>query len=343
MSELRFLIQGIGGVGGVLAGELLRAGHAPVLITGNPDIARALNQDGLRVTTPAGSFTARAQAYASPVELPADARFDFSLLVMKAQRVVEGARAALPHLTDDGYVVTCQNGIVEDAVVEAIGAGRVVSGIIGWGATMHAPGVYERTGPGGNHLGELDGQLTQRVRALAQLLQQAGPTEVSTNILGALWSKLAINCTITTPGALTGQTLGALLATAPARRAALRIYSEVIETAEALGVQLEKIAVSPRLLYLARDAGPLTRLGKDLVVRMVGRKYRRLRSSSLQSLERGRKTEIDFLNGHVVRKAEEAGVAAPANAALVRMIKEIEAGEREMSPANLEPLLAAIS
>jgi 2-dehydropantoate 2-reductase len=154
MSELRVLIQGIGGVGGVLAGELLRAGHTPTLITGNPEIASAINQDGLRVTTPAGSFTARGQAFASPEELATDARFDLSLLVMKAQRVVEAARAALPHLTDDGYVVTCQNGIVEDAVGSAIGAERVVSCIVSFGATMLSPGEYEQTSNGEIHIGE---------------------------------------------------------------------------------------------------------------------------------------------------------------------------------------------
>jgi len=342
VGELRLLIEGIGGVGGVLAGELVRAGQAPVLITGNPEIAAAINRDGLRVTTPEADYMVRAEVFAALDQLPAERRFDAALLIMKAQGVVAAAQQTMPHLVDHGYVVTCQNGIVEDAVAEAIGAERVVSGIIGWGASMHAPGVYERTGPGKNHLGELEGGNTPRVEALGRILARAMPIELSANMRGALWSKLAINCMITTPCALTGQTLGEMLSTRRARLAALTIYREVIDTAEALGVKLEKIAVSPRLLYLPADAGALRRAGLDLLAKIIGRRYRKLRSSSLQSLERGRRTEIDFLNGHVVQRAGEVGVRVPMNASLVRMIHEIEAGERKMSPSNLDALLGAL-
>jgi 2-dehydropantoate 2-reductase len=115
----------------------------------------------------------------------------------------------------------------------------------------------------------------------------------------------------------------------------------VIETALALGVRLERIAVDPMLLYVPLDERFLTRFYKDLLVRIVGRKYGKLKSSSLQSLERGRRTEIDFLNGYVVEQARRAGVHARLNESLTRMIREIEQGQRRLSPANMEELLAA--
>jgi 2-dehydropantoate 2-reductase len=98
--------------------------------------------------------------------------------------------------------------------------------------------------------------------------------------------------------------------------------------------------VDPMMLYLPSDAGSLTLFLKDLLVRIAGRKHGKLKSSSLQSLERGRKTEIDFLNGYVVEQARKVGVPAPLNEAITRMIKEIEQGKRKLSPTNMEELLA---
>jgi len=97
-----------------------------------------------------------------------------------------------------------------------------------------------------------------------------------------------------------------------------------------------------RVLNLPPDAGWVRRASKDVVMRFLGRRYRDLRSSSLQSLERGRKTEVDYLNGHVVRAAEARGMDAPLNRTLVRLIHEIEDGQRPLSPDNLGELVAAI-
>ncbi len=335
---MKILLQGVGGVGGIIAAELHRAGHAPTLVTGNPAIAEAINAHGLKATTPERSFAVHPEAVVSLDDLPADARFDVCLLAMKATRVLAAAEASLPRLTGDGFVVTLQNGIVGDAVAEVTGPERIVCGIIGWGATMHAPGQVERTSPGQIHLGELDGPPTDRVRALAEVLAKVVPMDVNPNMRGVLWSKLAINCIVTTLGGLTGLTLGEMLAVKGLRRVFAGVYREVVDTAEALGVELEKIAANPKLLYVAKDAGWLTWQFKDLLFRLVGRKYKGLKSSTLQSLKRGRKTEIDFLNGYVVQVAEKAGVEVPLNRRVVEMIREIEAGTRPMQLANMTEL-----
>jgi 2-dehydropantoate 2-reductase len=338
---MRILLEGIGGVGGVIAGELIRAGIQPALVTGNTTIADAINQYGLRVTTPRDGFSVHARAFAALDQAADEGPFDVALLSMKANGVVDAAAATAPLLTANGFLVTCQNGIVEDAVSREVGAERVVAAIIGWGATMHGPGVYERTGPGKNHLGEIDGRVTPRVQRLADLLEPSAPTVVSENIRGALWAKLGINCTITSGGALTGQALGAMLRHRAVRSAFLGIYREVMDTARALGVQPERIAADPWLLYLPRDAGAVTRRAKDLLMRAIGLRYQRVRSSSLQSLERGRPTEVAFLNGYVVEQARTAGVEVPLNAAVTRMITEIERGQRHIDLTNMDELLAA--
>jgi len=341
MKSTRILIEGIGGVGGVIAGKLIQAGYNPILVTGNPEISEAINRSGLTVIEPRRKATLPARAFSSLSELPTDARFDMALLIMKAHSVVQAAKDTMPFLKpEDGFVTTFQNGIIEDSVAAAIGRERVIAGIVGWGATMHGPGIVERTGPGTLHIGELDGAMSERLERLAEILKVVTPVVSTDNIRGAQWCKLAINCTITTIGALTGESLGRMLEDARVRRAFLGIYREVADTALALGMRLERVAVNPMMLYLPQDAGYLTRFLKDLLVRIAGRKHGKLKSSSLQSLERGRKTEIDFLNGYVVEQARKAGVPTPLNQTITRMIKEIEEGKRKLSPANMEELLA---
>ena len=335
MTAKRILLEGIGGIGGVVAAQMIRTGLSPTLVTGNPEITEAINRTGLDLTTPGDEFIVPARAFTSLSELPSGARFDAVYLLMKANGVVDAARESLPLLAKDGYVVTFQNGIVEDSVARVVGPERVVSAVIGWGGEMRAAGVYEKTSGGKTFVGELDGTLSSRVMDLGLTLKSSAEVILFPNIRGVLWSKLAINSMITTMGALTGQRLGEMLAGARARSIFLAIYREVIDTARALGVSLESVATKPELFYLSRDANFLTKGFKHILMGLVGFKYRNVKSSSLQSLERGRKTEIDFLNGYVVRKAKEAGVDAPVNESVILLVKEIETGKRVIDPKNL--------
>ena len=341
---MRILIEGVGGVGGIIAARLTAAGYDPVLVTGNAGIAEAITKNGISAKTTTEEFHVLARAYESLDALDEEEPFDAAFLIMKANPVVQAAKKTLAFLREDqgyeGYLVTFQNGVVEDAVAGAIGAERVVSGIIGWGATMHSPGVYEKTSEGQIHIGELDGRISDRVKDLEQALDVVCPVVISTNIRGALWSKMAINCMITTVGALTGQLLGEMLKDRRVRRAFLVIYREVLDTAAAAGIKPERIAANPRLMYLRPNAGLLNRFLKDKLMQVLGRRYKKLKSSMLQSLERGRKTEIDFLNGYVVEKAKQVGVPVPLNTLVTRMIKEIEAGQRKIEQQNMDELLA---
>jgi 2-dehydropantoate 2-reductase len=337
----RLLLMGCGAVGGVIAGGLLHAGHDLTVVTHNQEIHQALLDDGLRLTTPEGARTIEAtdRAYVDLTEVSGS--FDAAVLAMKATGVEEAARHVAERLTPTGYVVTLQNGIVEDAVGDIIGRERVVGALVGWGATMHAPGVYEMTSEGETMIGEPDGSDTERVRELQAMLSAATPTTVSQNIYGALWSKLAINCVVTTLGAVTGQLLGEMLIQAEVRRLALAIVSEVVDVATAHEIDLEPVGGTLDLhrLYLAperrgRRFAP-DKVMKHAIMLAVGLKFRKLKSSMLQSLERGRKPEIDYMNGYVVEKGRARDVPTPVNAALVKMVREIAAGVRRMGPEHL--------
>jgi 2-dehydropantoate 2-reductase len=339
----RLLLMGCGSVGGVIAGGLLRTGYDLAIVTHNEAISQAINADGIRFFTPEGQWTVPAVAHTRLDEMSGP--FDVVYLAMKATEVEQAARDAAAYLAPEGYAVTLQNGVVEDRVGEVLGRERVIGALVGWGATMHAPGVYEMTSHGELVVGELDGKETQRTRQLKHTLDDAAPTALSTNIYGVLWSKLTINCFVTTLGAVTGQLLGEMLRQRALRRLALLVSSEVMDVAQAHGISLEPVGGTLDLhrLYLPpeRRAGGFgfDLLSRHAIMLLVGTKFRRLKSSMLQSLQRGRRTEIDFMNGYVVEKGQEKDVPVPINAALTEMVGEIENGTRSIHPDNLTNLL----
>jgi 2-dehydropantoate 2-reductase len=339
---MRILVVGAGSIGGTVAGEVIQAGGQVTLVTGRPANTEAINEKGIHIKTPERDFRVDAKAVDRASQL-GDERFDAILLATKADAVVETASEAAPFLAEEGFIATLQNGIVGGDVAEAVGGENVVSISVGFAATMHGPGDYERTSGGKLHIGELEGPATARVRRLAKWLEAVTEVEVEDNMAGALWAKLAINSGITSIGALTGLTLGASLRYRSVRDAFMAIYSETIDTAVALGVTPEKIAADPWLLYLPKDAGFPTRLYKHLIARVVGAKYRKLKSSSLQSLERGRKTEMPHINGRVVKAARSIGREAPANQAVCDMVEELESGQRGFGLENVDELLRRLA
>ena len=340
----RLLLMGCGAVGGVIAAGLLRAGHQVPVVTHNDQITEAIHSGGLQVTAPEGQWAVPATTHTHLAGVSGP--FDAVYLAMKGTEVEQAARDVAGYLSPEGYVVTLQNGVVEDRVGNILGRERVVGALVGWGATMRTPGVYEMTSRGELVVGELDGKWTPRVERLKITLDAAAPTTISTNISGVLWSKLAINCVVTTLGAVTGQLLGEMLQRSAIRRLALSIISEVVDVAQAHRISLEPVGGTLDLhrLYVPigrRRAGfNPSLIPKHALILAVGLKFRRLKSSMLQSLERGRRPEIDFLNGYVVGKGQAKGIPVPVNAALLEMVHEIESGARPVRPDNLRELLS---
>ena len=338
----RILIEGVGSVGGVIAGELLERGVDVTLVTGNPAIAAAINRDGLALSTPTRSFTVPARAWASLAELP-PSRFDAAYLLMMAGGAIEAAEQSMPLLQDDGYLVAFQNGFVEVAISERCGAGRVLSACVAFGATMEAPGVYRRTTAGRVFIGELDGRVTPRIEGLRDTLAEVIEVRISTNITGVLWGKLAWNCAVSALCAVSGLALGEVIASELGQCLLLVSYREALDTARAHGVVLERAVVDHERFYLPRGADARLRADKQTLVAQLAAAYAEVKPSTLQSLLRGRKTEIEFLNGYLVGRAREVGLEARLNAALVDMVGEIERGRRQIARANLDELRGLVA
>src|SRR5690606_33947525 len=140
-------------------------------------------------------------------------------------------------------VVCFQNGLCEERVAR-VGAERVLGGIVAWGASMPKPGVFDRTSDGGFTVGRLSGPIDAQTRRSGELLTAVGPVTYTDNLLGARFSKLAINCAVSTLGTLGGTHVGALLRHSFVRRLALEIVTEACRVADGLGIQLEKLATT---------------------------------------------------------------------------------------------------
>lgn len=223
-----------------------------------------------------------------------------------------------------------------------VGPERVIGAIVAWGASMLEPGIYERTSAGGFTVGSLTHTPHPLLPALCEYLESVGPVQRTNNLLGARWSKLAINCAISSLGTIGGERLGVLLRYRFARRLGLEVITEAVEVARALGVHLEKVAGTVDLEWIALSAterfaaGSPTLFAKHALLLAVGARFRRLRSSMLAAIERGREPAVDFLNGEVVRYAELLGLPAPLNRYVVQTIWRIARGELRPSIATLQ-------
>lgn len=346
----RVLVVGCGAIGGSVLARLVRAGRcAAVGTTTNAAIADRLRADGLRVDGVDGAFVAPVAADQVWLDVPGapppEGPFDAVILATQPPQVEEAARRVVGSLAPDGRIVVLQNGLCEERLARWAGADRVVGGVVAWGASMTEDGVYTRTSTGGFVLGRLDGDTSEpALTRLAELLSAVGPTTITGNLRGARWSKLAINCAISTLGTIGGDRLGALMRHAFVRRTALHVMTEVVQTARAEGVRLEKVAGTLDLDWLAipDGVGVAGWAVRHAALLAVGTRYRNLRSSMLAAIERGRPPSVDFLNGEVVARAEAHGVPVPFNVAATEAVHRLARGEARPSLNTLRAMAAAL-
>ena len=318
----RFLVMGCGAIGGVLTAALAETGQDVTVVTTNDGIHAAIAERGLKVVGEGAPRHVRARVALGTSELlKSDAdRFDYVLLATQPPQVEQAAREAAPLLAEGGAMVCLQNGLCEDRIAKIIDADRVIGGVVAWGATMPEPGLYERTAAGGFTVGRMDGRaLGPSHDGLVRALEAVGAVETTDNLRGKRWSKLAINCAISSLGTIGGDRLGSLMPHRFVRRLALEIMTEVTQVARKENVRLEKVSGTIDLSWIALDeqerlaAGSPSLVAKHGLLLAVGFRYRRMKSSMLSAIERGRTPAVEFLNGEVVDRARQHGLAVPVN------------------------------
>jgi 2-dehydropantoate 2-reductase len=204
---------------------------------------------------------------------------------------------------------------------------------------MTAPGVYEQRNAGHLLIGEVGGGESERAERVRQWLARAVEVRVTPNIRGAVWSKLLVNCSITTIGAIAGRTMREFINAADGRELFNRTYDEALSIALASGARPERMLVDP--IPPGWCGRSVASEAHDAWIGQLLKGYGDVKPSMLQDIERGRPTEIDFINGYVVNVARRFGVRAPVNAAIVETVHLITAGKIGPHPALLGPALQA--
>ena len=331
-------VIGAGAIGGITAAYLTRAGLDVELVCKHADRAAEISGRGVHITGVRGDMVVPIKAVAEIEQLAG--KKDALLIVTKAYDMPDAARRALPFLKPDSFVVSMQNGICVEALAEVAGAERTVGCVVGWGSTMLPDGSLNMTSEGEFVIG---GYLPGKdVTPLKAMLDHVIQTRISENIVADLYSKMIINSCITSMGVLSGLYLGQILGIRKARNIFIAIIREALAVAEAMGIRVPPYGGRLDYYRLTGGTGAWADFKRHLMIRLIGFKYRRLKSSSLQALERGKPTEVDYFNGFIARKGAELGVDTPVNSRITQMVKEIESKARRSDPNNFnDPALSA--
>jgi len=296
-APLQIAVMGAGAVGCYFGGMLARAGHAVTLIA-RPQHVEAIAREGLRMETK--TFDEHVRLGAS-TEVAAAKDADVVLFSVKSPDTEAAGRALKPFLKPDTLVLCLQNGVDNAERLRAVLPDHVVAAAVVYVATeMAGPGHLKHHGRG-----ELVIEPARGSERIAQALVAAGvPAEISPNVRGALWLKLIINCAYNPISAIAQRPYGQSVEGVGIWDVMHDVVDECVAVASADGVQL--------------PADP--HLTTRKLVESMPAQY----SSTAQDLARGKPTEIDYLNGYVVRRGEALGIPTPANRVLWALVKLME-------------------
>jgi 2-dehydropantoate 2-reductase len=256
-------------------------------------------------------------------------------MATKANDLASAARGLLPFLKETSIVVSMQNGICEYDLADIVGIERTIGCIVGWGATMRNPGELEMTSKGRFIVGSIDDKPDSRLVTIKNILSSVAPTTISNNYTGDLYAKLIINSCITSLGAISGLYLGEMLRKKKFRNVAIAVIRECVAVTDAIGIKIGRLDGQLDYYKFLEGKSIISSIKRHIIILAIGYKYRKLRSSNLQSIERGRKTEIDYLNGYISAMGKQYNVPTPVNDRIVDIIKDIESGGRKISVMNL--------
>ena len=294
---MKIAVMGAGAVGCYYGAMLARAGHSVILI-GRSAVVDAIRRDGLLLESSEFSGRVVVQADTSPAAVKGA---ELVLFCVKSADTESAGAAIASHLSPQASVLSFQNGVDNAARFSAVLGRHVIPVVVYVAVETAGPGHVRHHGRGDLVIGP-----SVSSAAIALLLTAAGvPTEVSARVLDALWSKLIINCAYNALSAISQLPYGELVRAPHVLETMRNVFNECVAVAKADGITL------PDDLWQSL---------MDISVNMAGQ-----RSSTAQDLARGRRSEIDHLNGYVLRRGQELGLSAPANLALLCSVKLMEA------------------
>ncbi|KYD02011.1 ketopantoate reductase family protein [Bacillus atrophaeus] len=321
---MRIAVLGAGSLGTIVGAYLAAGGIDVELIDTYQAHVDALNHKGAKVigTT---DFQAKVKAITPENK---SGKYDLVLLLTKQLYNDSVLQELLPFLGADSIVCSLQNGIPEEKVASIVGRERTIAGSVEFGATFIEPGVsrltteYTHFKKYAFQIGELNGEITERIQRIKSILDLVGGTHISDNLVGTKWSKLLINNAFSGLSAALNGKYGDILDNEIGIVSAVYIADETIKVGHANGVTFAKMGgLDIESLELTSENDLPDRIQ---TFRAAMESSRLLKASMLQDIEKKRKTEIDYINGVVPRLAEGTGISTPYNDMVVQLVKTAE-------------------
>jgi len=306
---MRIYMIGSGAMGGVYGGLLFRAGFDVALIDPREDHVGIIAREGLTVDGVRGHHVIRVPARTTHAGL---APADLAVIFTDSNATADAADTAAQVLAADGFAMTLQNGIGNvEVLVAKLGQQRVAAGVTMNSCANPEPGRVVYTNAGMTSIGELDGRSSERIEEVARMLNAAQiETQVIKDPMAQVWGKFVHNCAINALAAITGLRGGEISRTLEVSALQDRVIDEILAVVAAKGVALP-------------EADPRKKIKAHCRVRYN-------KPSMMQHIERGRRTEIDALNGALVREAKALGIAVPYNEAIVAIVKGLERSRHQL-------------
>jgi 2-dehydropantoate 2-reductase len=348
-SNKRIAFVGAGAIGGYVGAHLSRAGYDVTLIDQWPEHVDAIKTSGLRFSGTLGEYTIQVPAlHLHEVQSLCRCPIDITYICTKLYDTAWAAALIKDYVAPEGCIVTMQNSLVETLVAGIVGTTRTLGCIA---STMSAeavgPGHIVRTRePGGTRYtifraGELHGRITPRLQEIVAMLSTVDSAKATSNLWGERWAKLVANTMTTGISGATGLNLRAVLERDDTRRLMARLAAEAIRVGAACGYSMETIRQLDAEVWVRADEGDPAALAQ--VDEAVKVELERLSdegySGTAQDLRKGRRTEIDFMNGYVADEARRIGLSAPTHDAVTRLIKQLERGELAQGTGHVQTLL----
>ena len=337
----RIVIVGAGAVGCYAGAHMAKAGEDVTFVDFWPENVETMRKKGLKIShikdVPEFTVPVKALHITELQHVTKEKPFDIAFVCTKSYDTAWATVMIKQYLSSNAYVVSLQNCINEETI----------AGIVGWGKTLGAiassitvdlcePGHVRRASgkKGPDHtvfrVGEVHGRITDRAKEITRLVALSDSAKTTDNLWGERWSKLVANAMGNGVSASTGLVTKDIITDDGLRAFTARLGSESIRVGQALGYQLEEIYhLDPEVIAKAGEGEAKARAYYDEhrlaeVKKAGGGEHR---PSMGQDMVKGRRTEIEYLNGFVVAKGHEVGVATPANAALTDIVKRVEKGE----------------
>ena len=347
----RIAFIGAGAIGGYVGGHLARNGHDVTLIDPWPEHIEAIRANGLEITgvTEAERCVVKPNTmHLTEVQsLSKQKPLDIVFVSVKSYDTEWATMLMRSYLAADGYVVSLQNCINEERIAGIVGWGRTLGCVAArLAADLYEPGRVLRTSPKGDdshgnsvfYVGEVHGRNSRRVQELAGMIGEIDSVTLTSNLWGERWSKLCVNAMRNGASAATGMSGIARDRHDAIRRFCIRLGGEAVRVGQAQGYELGFIGMLPpdRLALASEgDKAALEGVEAILIAGTNDGKSELQRPSMGQDVLKGRRTEIDYINGFVVQKGHEIGQAAAANAFLTGLVRRVERGEIPARPENL--------